>query len=69
MKIKLSTHVWFQIANLAALAFGQLADTVPERARPYVALGQLVASGIAGIIAHNSNPDGTPASQEYKKPQ
>ena len=66
LTIKTSTLVSFG-AILVTLAT-QYGHLLPDDLRPVVPV--LVAAGqaIQAILAHNSNPDGTPVEVAYRKP-
>lgn len=66
MRIRTRTNVAIQILSLAAhvgvLVGGMLTGAAGEAAMIIAASAQ----AIAGILAHRSNPDGTPVSVAYR---
>lgn len=64
---------WQSILIQSVLTAGQVANVglennmIPGKATPYVALGVGLIQLLLANKAHNSNPDGTPASVPYQK--
>jgi hypothetical protein len=63
--LKLSTHMLLQFLGFAAQGANLLTGSVPPKYQPLVALGISVLQGVTAWIAHNFNPDGSPASVAY----
>lgn len=54
-----------QVVNIG-MESGKLPQVAPNAATPYIALGLGILQTILANKAHNSNPDGTPASVAYR---
>lgn len=65
--MKFSHNIIIQILALIAQLLNALTAIVPEDKKIYIGLGLVLVQGIAGILAHQSNPDGTPATTAYRK--
>ncbi len=64
--MKRLTNILSQIGLVSASLFTIWEPVIPGRAKGYVVGGLASIQAILAIIAHNSNPDGTPATVAYK---
>lgn len=56
-----------QVIATGAQALNLWANFIPDNIKIFIALGLGTAQLIGANMAHNSNPDGTPAAQPYKE--
>lgn len=66
-KMKFSVNMFVQILTLVAQGANQVLSFVPDAKKPVVVAALGVVSAVTGLLAHFSNPNGTPASQPYTK--
>ena len=66
--MKLHWNLIFQIFAMIAQYGNQASGYVPPKYQMYVALAVGLAQGVVAWRAHFFNPDGTPASVGYQKP-
>jgi hypothetical protein len=59
--------ILFQIAASAGQIFNYWSPVIPDKYKIYIGLGIGSAQVVAGNMASNSNPDGTPAEKPYEK--
>lgn len=63
--MKRSTNVLIQIFALVVHVLNAATAFVPSGGKPWIGLSVVLAQGIVAIIAHNYNPNGTPANASY----
>jgi hypothetical protein len=63
--MKRSTNVLIQIFALVINVLNAATSFIPPGGKPWIGLGIVLAQGIVAIIAHNYNPNGTPANASY----
>ena len=64
--MKLRTNIFIQLLATTAQILNLLLDTVPADKKIWVTIGLLVVQSVTGVLAHTVNPDGTPATEEWK---
>ncbi|MGC8792946.1 MAG: hypothetical protein ACP5U2_06110 [Bryobacteraceae bacterium] len=65
--MKVSVNTILQILALAGQALNFTQDLVPAKGKIWVSVALSALQGAAGVLAHYSNPDGTPATEPYVK--
>ena len=66
-KMKFSVNVAIQMLALAAQGLNATMDLLPGRGKFWAMVGLSVVQGVAAVLAHFANPDGTPAEAPYIK--
>jgi len=66
-KMKLSVNVVIQMLALVAQGVNQAQDLLPPRAKFWALVVLSGVQGVAAVLAHFANPDGTPATEPYRK--
>jgi len=66
-KMKFSVNVAIQMLALAAQGLNATMDLLPPRGRFWAMVGLSAVQGVAAVLAHFANPDGTPAEAPYIK--
>lgn len=64
MKLKRPANITLQLIALAGSMLLPAAP-IPDEWRPFAAAAVAFPAAAAGVIAHNRNPDGTPATTAY----
>ena len=64
MKVSLNTTA--QILAMCLQMLNQVSDIVPQDFKVWVMLVVSILQGVIGVIAHYSNPDGTPATIPWR---
>lgn len=67
MKFK---RIWNIIVQSSAIVGQTVVPTLPvsEEIRSVIHASIAAVQGVAAVVAHNANPDGTPAKIAYEKP-
>jgi len=65
--VKLWVNILLQVVGTLGQSVNLFTSLVPDKYKGFVMLGFTLAQGTVAIIAHQYNPDGTPASVAYKK--
>jgi hypothetical protein len=65
--LKFSTNAVIQIVGVVGHAAAQLSDVLPPEGKFWASVVLAAAQGIAGVLAHFANPDGSPAALPYYK--
>jgi len=68
MKLKLSTNIITQILATGFQVLNLVGGFIPSKYQVWIAAILAGIQSATAIIAHESNPDGTPATQGYVKP-
>ncbi len=63
--MKLTTNFWLQLVAIATQAVNQFGGIFPVKWQPWIMLALGAAQGAVGIVAHNSNTDGTPQTTAF----
>jgi hypothetical protein len=66
-KMKFSLNVAIQMLALVAQGLNASVDLLPGRGKFWAMVGLSAVQGVAGVLAHFVNPDGTPAEAPYIK--
>jgi hypothetical protein len=66
-KMKFSVNVVIQMLALVAQGLNQTLDLLPPRGRVWAMVALSGVQGVAAVLAHFANPDGTPAVEPYLK--
>jgi hypothetical protein len=66
-KMRFSLNMVIQILGMAGQAINALVDFVPPKSKPIAAGVIGVIQAVTALLAHFSNPDGTPAADPYVK--
>ena len=64
--MKFSVNVAVQMLALAAQGLNATLDLLPGKGKFWAMVGLSVVQGLAAVLAHFANPDGTPAAQPYQ---
>lgn len=64
--MKLTTNVWITVIMMALQMIAQLSDLLPSDWKHWALAAQIVLEALKALLAHFSNPDGTPAQVEYR---
>lgn len=67
-KMRLSLNLIVQILMTAMQAYNQISDLLPAKWKTPAALVMGIIQGLVALLAHYSNPDGTPATVAYVAP-
>ena len=65
--MKFSVNVAIQMLALVAQGLMQTQELLPARGKFWALVGLSAVQGVAAVLAHFVNPDGTPAAQPYSK--
>jgi len=65
--MKFSVNVVIQMLALAAQGLSQTVDLLPPRGKFWAMVALSGVQGVAAVLAHFANPDGTPATEPYRK--
>lgn len=65
--LKFSVNAVIQIVGVVGHAAAQLSDVLPPEGKFWASVVLAAAQGVAGVLAHFVNPDGSPASMPYRK--
>lgn len=65
--MKFSVNVAIQMLALAAQGLNATMELLPGRGRFWAMVGLSAVQGVAAVLAHFANPDGTPAQAPYIK--
>lgn len=65
--MKFSVNVAIQMLALAAQGLNQTVDLLPPRGRFWAMVALSAVQGLTAVLAHFINPDGTPATEPYRK--
>jgi hypothetical protein len=65
--MKFSVNFVIQALALVAQAAMQTSEILPPKGKFWASVIVAATQGIAGVLAHFVNPDGTPAKQPYVK--
>jgi hypothetical protein len=65
-KMKFSVNVVIQMLALAAQGLTQTQDLLPGRAKFWALVALSAVQGVTAVLAHFTNPDGSPAEQPYR---
>jgi len=65
--MKFSVNVVIQMLALVAQGVNQAQDLLPPRAKFWALVVLSGVQGVAAVLAHFANPDGTPATEPYRK--
>jgi hypothetical protein len=63
----LSVNYVIQILGVILQVINQTSDTLPPKGKFWATVIMAVIQGVIGVLAHFSNPDGTPSSVPYVK--
>ena len=63
--MKFSVNGVIQLIGTLAQTVNALGAFVPDKQKVYVAAALAALQGLSAVLAHFSNPDGTPASVAY----
>ena len=66
--MNLNTNAVVQTAALVAQVVNQTVPVLPPRGQFWALVVLSVLQGLSGVLAHFSNPDGTPAAAAYQPP-
>ncbi len=66
-KMKFSVNVAVQMLALVAQGLNASIDLLPGRGKFWAMVGLSAVQGVAAVLAHFANPDGTPAQAPYIK--
>ena len=66
-KMKFSVNFIVQLLALAAQGLNQITDLLPPKGKFWAAVALSAIQGLTGVLAHFTNPDGTPAEAPYVK--
>jgi hypothetical protein len=66
-KMKFSVNVAIQMLALVAQGLNASIDLLPGRGKFWAMVGLSAVQGVAAVLAHFANPDGTPAQAPYTK--
>ncbi|MCW5976691.1 MAG: hypothetical protein KIT09_01375 [Bryobacteraceae bacterium] len=66
-KMKFSVNVAIQMLALVAQGLNATMELLPGRGRFWAMVGLSAVQGVAAVLAHFANPDGTPAQAPYIK--
>jgi hypothetical protein len=66
-KMKFSVNVLIQMLALAAQGLNATVELLPGRGKFWAMVGLSAVQGVAAVLAHFANPDGTPAQVAYLK--
>jgi len=66
-KMKCSLNVAIQMLALVAQGLNASMDLLPGRGKFWAMVGLSAVQGVAAVLAHFANPDGTPAQAPYRK--
>lgn len=69
MKLKRRYTIYTAVIMLVVNVLNQYGDTFPVGVQTYIPIGSTVLVGVVGILAHNFNPDGTPAVRPHLPPR
>jgi hypothetical protein len=67
-QMKFSVNAVVQALALALQGLNQVMDFLPAKAKFWAMIAITAIQGVVAILAHFSNPDGTPAAAPYIKP-
>lgn len=67
--IRFSVNFVIQVCGIIGHAAAQLMDFLPDNKKIWASVAIAAAQGVSGIMAHFSNPDGSPASEPYHPPR
>lgn len=65
--MKFGVNSIIQLLGLVGQAILQVQDLLPETARFWAAVTLAGIQGAVGVLAHFSNPDGSPAKEPYQR--
>lgn len=65
--MKFSVNVAIQMLALVAQGLNATMELLPGRGRFWAMVGLSAVQGVAAVLAHFANPDGTPAQAPYIK--
>jgi len=65
--MKFSVNVAIQMLALVAQGLMQTQELLPGRGKFWALVAISGVQGVAAVLAHFANPDGTPAAQPYKQ--
>ena len=65
--MKLSVNALIQILGTVTSGITMMTDMLPGKAKFWAVVAVSAIQGIAGVLSHFSNPDGTPAAEAYVK--
>jgi hypothetical protein len=65
--LKFSVNAVIQVVGVIGHAAAQLSDVLPPEGKFWASVVLAAAQGVAGVLAHFVNPDGSPATLPYHK--
>jgi len=68
-KMRLRTNIVIQILMTLMQAYNQISDLLPAKWKDTAALVMGIIQSVVALLAHYSNPDGTPAASAYAVPK
>jgi hypothetical protein len=63
--MRFSLNFFIQAIGVVGQLANQFSNIIPPKAQAWVALALTTAQGVTGLLAHFSNPNGTPAAEPY----
>lgn len=66
-RMKLSANVLIQMLALATQGINATQDFLPAKGKFWAMVALSAVQGVAAVVAHFANPDGTPAEAAYIK--
>jgi hypothetical protein len=66
-KMKFSINVIVQLLGVLLQLYNQLSGMIPSGYKEIIALVVGIIQGLVALLAHFTNPDGTPAAEPYTK--
>ena len=67
--MRFSVNVAIQMLALVAQGLNATQELLPERGKFWAMVVLSAVQGVAAVLAHFANPDGTPAEAPYIKPR
>ena len=65
--LKFSVNAVIQVVGVIGHAAAQLSDVLSPKGKFWAGVVLAAAQGVAGVLAHFANPDGSPAALPYRK--